>query len=73
MTRSPYRRKNHGCKASIPAMRATDAATKIARKGVGSMKSTERAVAVPRSVTKVAAMMTLPISVFVRPVSTRTA
>jgi len=37
------------------------------------MKSTERAVAVPRSVTNVAAMITFPISVFVRPVSTSTA
>jgi hypothetical protein len=37
------------------------------------MNSRESTSAVPRSVTKVAAMIVLPISVFVRPVSTRTA
>jgi len=37
------------------------------------MKSSDSARAVPRSVTNVAAMIVLPISVFVSPVSTSTA
>ena len=37
------------------------------------MNRIESARTVPRSVTKVAAMITLPMSVLLRPVSTRTA
>src|SRR6266511_3389680 len=73
MTRSPYRRKNHRCSASMTTMTPTDTAMNSARKGDGRAKRIESASTVPRSVTKVAAMMILPISVRVSPVSTRTA
>lgn len=43
------------------------------RYALGWMKRSDRASAVPRSVTNVAAMITFPISVLVSPVSTSTA
>ncbi len=67
------RSKKGRCSTTITTMTRMDTATKSARYCVGWMKSSESASAVARSVMNVAAMMTLPISVFVRPVSTRTA
>ncbi len=57
----------------MAAIQPPETATNNSRNVVGVMKRKERARTVPRSVMKVAAMMILPISVFVRPVSTSTA
>ena len=54
-------------------MTATDTPRNGSSHQVGRTKSAARARATPKSVTKVAAMMSLPIAVWVSPVSTSTA
>jgi len=73
MTRSPYLPKNRDAPRGRPTTRSAETPTNGTIQRLGLMNRIDSAAAVPKSVTNVADIRRLPVSVWLSPVSTSTA